>query len=217
VPRQLLTALVYTALLIAGFGALAQDDPPPLDPDDIVIPNLPGEQEPSFEPEDSVAACSDEIDNDDDGHVDCDDQDCEVFAICVERPAAAPVTEPPEPTPKPTKVPEGYERAESSRMRALKIAGHATLWPGLGIAVLTTAFRFSDESDYCDEGDSDALGVCSGWGWAVGGALVATGAVLLSIYYVKRKRIAENNPDLALSVAPLVGEGLYGVGGVAVF
>jgi surface antigen len=33
--------------------------------------------------EDTVAACGDDVDNDGDGHVDCDDQDCQVFAICV--------------------------------------------------------------------------------------------------------------------------------------
>ena len=33
--------------------------------------------------ENTVLHCSDDIDNDGDGHVDCDDQDCEIFAICV--------------------------------------------------------------------------------------------------------------------------------------
>jgi hypothetical protein len=33
--------------------------------------------------EDSVEKCRDGVDNDLDGHVDCSDQDCEVFALCV--------------------------------------------------------------------------------------------------------------------------------------
>jgi hypothetical protein len=34
-------------------------------------------------PENSVARCEDGKDNDGDGHLDCDDQDCQIFAICV--------------------------------------------------------------------------------------------------------------------------------------
>ncbi len=34
-------------------------------------------------PEDTVDACQDNVDNDLDGHVDCTDQDCQVFALCV--------------------------------------------------------------------------------------------------------------------------------------
>lgn len=41
-----------------------------------------GEEE-SARHEDTISACSDEIDNDDDGFVDCDDQDCRVFSMCV--------------------------------------------------------------------------------------------------------------------------------------
>ncbi|MBN2717743.1 MAG: hypothetical protein JXX14_17970, partial [Deltaproteobacteria bacterium] len=33
--------------------------------------------------ENTVAQCGDKQDNDNDGHVDCDDQDCRIFAICV--------------------------------------------------------------------------------------------------------------------------------------
>jgi hypothetical protein len=34
-------------------------------------------------PEGSLEACQDQVDNDLDGHIDCADQDCEVFAACV--------------------------------------------------------------------------------------------------------------------------------------
>ena len=43
--------------------------------------------------ENTVDACSDNLDNDNDGHVDCDDQDCEIFALCVRAPAPAPELE----------------------------------------------------------------------------------------------------------------------------
>jgi hypothetical protein len=33
--------------------------------------------------ENTIALCQDDADNDGDGHVDCDDQDCTIFAICV--------------------------------------------------------------------------------------------------------------------------------------
>jgi hypothetical protein len=240
VLRELLFVTIGITALGVSFSASAQDDPPPLDPEDIVIPDLPYEEpggEPAaaveepvgddagFEAENTPERCSDQLDNDEDGYVDCEDQDCEIFAICVKRPAAAPQAKPepaaaapePEPEPEPVAVPRGYKRAESSKMRVLKIMGHATLWPGLGIVVITTALHFSDDSETCQEDDSDFLGVCSGYGWAVGGALAVTGAILLSIYYVKRKRIVENNPDLALNVSPLVGDGFYGVGGVLLF
>jgi len=45
--------------------------------------------------ENTLAACRDGIDNDLDGHMDCGDQDCEIFAMCVAPP------EPPQPPPPP--------------------------------------------------------------------------------------------------------------------
>ena len=36
-----------------------------------------------IESENTVEACQDKVDNDGDAHIDCDDQDCEVFALCV--------------------------------------------------------------------------------------------------------------------------------------
>ncbi len=43
----------------------------------------PAPSEETTVPENTVARCGDGRDNDGDGHRDCDDQDCEIFAICV--------------------------------------------------------------------------------------------------------------------------------------
>ncbi|MDD5308341.1 MAG: hypothetical protein PHU25_13555 [Deltaproteobacteria bacterium] len=53
--------------------------------------------------ENTLAACQDGIDNDGDGHVDCDDQDCEIFAVCIKPPAPEPQ---PAPAPMPAQVVE---------------------------------------------------------------------------------------------------------------
>jgi hypothetical protein len=45
--------------------------------------------------EGGLAECTDGIDNDRDGHLDCLDQDCEIYAVCAGRPVAA--LEPPVP------------------------------------------------------------------------------------------------------------------------
>lgn len=54
--------------------------------------------------ENTIEGCQDSLDNDNDGHVDCADQDCQIYALCVQPPApvqAAPVEvlPPPEPLP----------------------------------------------------------------------------------------------------------------------
>jgi hypothetical protein len=58
--------------------------------------------------ESTVQDCTDGQDNDGDGHVDCDDQDCEIFAVCVKAAPPEPEKEPAkeEAPPKPTWVPE---------------------------------------------------------------------------------------------------------------
>jgi len=55
---------------------------------DIVATQEPAEvpKNTSVVLENTLEACRDKLDNDDDGHVDCDDQDCEIYAICVETP-----------------------------------------------------------------------------------------------------------------------------------
>jgi hypothetical protein len=60
-------------------------------------------------PENTLAACQDGLDNDGNGHTDCDDQDCEIFAICVHAAAPAPAPAPvavaePAPAPAPPAV-----------------------------------------------------------------------------------------------------------------
>lgn len=60
-----LSLIMMVVVWTAGALAQAQDSLPPT------------------APEKTVEACGDQQDNDGDGHVDCDDQDCEVFAICV--------------------------------------------------------------------------------------------------------------------------------------
>lgn len=40
--------------------------------------------------ENTLEGCRDGLDNDDDGHLDCDDQDCEIYAMCLAPPAAEP-------------------------------------------------------------------------------------------------------------------------------
>ncbi|MCP4677445.1 MAG: hypothetical protein GY854_18420 [Deltaproteobacteria bacterium] len=42
--------------------------------------------------ENTLDGCRDSADNDGDGHVDCDDQDCQIYAICVQAPSVAAVT-----------------------------------------------------------------------------------------------------------------------------
>lgn len=41
-------------------------------------------------PENTAAACQDSADNDLDGHTDCEDQDCRIFALCVGAPTGTP-------------------------------------------------------------------------------------------------------------------------------
>ena len=48
--------------------------------------------------ENTLESCRDGVDNDSDGHVDCADQDCEIYSMCVEPEAAPP------PPPRPVKV-----------------------------------------------------------------------------------------------------------------
>ncbi|MBW2278748.1 MAG: hypothetical protein JRF63_14750, partial [Deltaproteobacteria bacterium] len=50
--------------------------------------------------ENTLALCRDGLDNDLDGHLDCQDQDCEIFAICLE-----PAEPPPPPPPPPVAYP----------------------------------------------------------------------------------------------------------------
>ena len=57
----------------------------------------PEEAEPAAAPirEGGLSECTDGVDNDGDGHIDCTDQDCEIYAVCVTQPLV--VQEPPPP------------------------------------------------------------------------------------------------------------------------
>jgi hypothetical protein len=81
-------------LIVTLFALPASGQDNPIAEDEQTTPVL--EQEPSasaietMDQENTLASCRDEGDNDGDGHVDCDDQDCSIFAICVEQPEVAP-------------------------------------------------------------------------------------------------------------------------------
>ena len=107
--------VALTALLVTLFAfevdankkkKKKQAEPPP-------EPAAEVEQEscPEVVQENTLAGCRDGMDNDADGHVDCDDQDCEIYAMCVTAPAAAPAATRPTPV--------------FSNMRQLKAARHA--------------------------------------------------------------------------------------------
>ncbi|MBN2802753.1 MAG: hypothetical protein JXR91_06640 [Deltaproteobacteria bacterium] len=52
------------------------------DPSDDPVKSEPIISAPSAES--TLEACGDKVDNDNDGHVDCDDQDCSIYAVCVQ-------------------------------------------------------------------------------------------------------------------------------------
>ena len=57
------------------------------------------EAAPAIIMESTLESCQDKQDNDRDGYVDCEDQDCEIFAMCVKGPAPAPIAPMPPPPP----------------------------------------------------------------------------------------------------------------------
>jgi hypothetical protein len=70
--------------------------------------------------EGGLAECTDGIDNDRDGHLDCTDQDCEIYAVCAVRPVAA--LEPP--MPPATAKTYATMRELKQDLRAGAISGH---------------------------------------------------------------------------------------------
>lgn len=178
--------------------------------------------------ENTVAMCGDRFDNDGDGHLDCDDQDCEIFAICV-KPAAAPESQPPPqaapvdtPTVQPRPDPEGPSRryrAQSASTRPSRknkvflIVANATFWPGLLITGISVGTMIHQGGDSC--GGGDFFGVCTSWFAVLGGALMVAGIVTFSIFLARNNRSKSRSPGLVL--APLVGDEYAGVGGVLVF
>lgn len=89
-------AVAFAVLLAAGlFGAAAPAQKKPPAPPPCVCP-APEEPPPPAR-ESALADCRDARDNDGDGHVDCADQDCGIYAMCLpgQGPAAAPAAGPP--------------------------------------------------------------------------------------------------------------------------
>jgi len=234
-------AAILAAAALSSASAARADDPPPADateqdeplPDDIIIPvglpdDDPYQEDPALQPsgaaaENTLALCQDGVDNDGDGHVDCVDQDCGVFAVCAApaapvaapataRPAPATHTAPPprtRPAPDvegpPIATPQNDQRMALRKYRALKIIGHATFWPGLGITGASLMLVAMDGSSGCDEGLYSTCGM-----FIVGGVLLATGSITGITYKVKKTRILSQSPRVA--VAPLVAPRVLGAG-----
>lgn len=121
--------LFCAALLLAASPAGAQDKqkvkkkapkPPPAE---VAAPDGPeetaaGEAAPEAPPppaEATVEQCLDKEDNDADGFIDCADQDCGIFAVCVRPVVVAEPAPPPEP-PKPAQPPAYVPKEERGRM-----------------------------------------------------------------------------------------------------
>jgi hypothetical protein len=115
--------MCFAALLLAASPAGAQEKskvkkkaPKPV-PAEVAAPAEqgaeaaaePGPDAPPTSTEATVEQCLDKADNDADGFIDCADQDCEIFAVCM-RPVVvappAPAPEPPQPPPPPAYVPK---------------------------------------------------------------------------------------------------------------
>jgi len=112
-------ALCVTALIAAPAAAQKKraNPGPAAEPAPCTCP----EEAPPPAPlrEGGLAECTDGVDNDRDGHLDCTDQDCEIYAVCVV-PGAAAIEPPPPPATART----------YSNMRELKRDLHAGLISG---------------------------------------------------------------------------------------
>jgi hypothetical protein len=225
------------ASLICGLAA-AQEDVPLSEPvnqniiDPVALPDDDPYAEPDAEPvgapdappvfeavafqENTPAMCRDGLDNDADTHVDCDDQDCEVFVVCADRerhePSAPPgsVAEPaPEGPPRPEL--QGYPRHTrvSRKPKMLFIVANATFWPGLLIAGISAGVMIHNGGDSCTS--SDIMGFCTSWFLVLGSALTIAGIVTGTIYFTKHGRKKPRSPGLTL--APLLDRRTAGVGG----
>jgi len=90
--RTILTLVVLCAVALTASPAAAQKrgasrTAPAAEPAPCTCP----EEEAPAAPlrEGGLAECTDGIDNDGDGHLDCTDQDCEIYAVCAVPSAAA--------------------------------------------------------------------------------------------------------------------------------
>ncbi len=83
-PILILVCLTIVALVSSPASAKKKKNVEPAEPVEEVTNECP---EPILVQENTLDGCSDKQDNDGDGHLDCDDQDCEIYAICLEQPA----------------------------------------------------------------------------------------------------------------------------------
>lgn len=80
----ILVCLTIVALVSGPAIAKKQKKAEPAETVEEVADECP---EPTLVRENTLEGCRDGQDNDGDGHVDCDDQDCEIYTICLEKPA----------------------------------------------------------------------------------------------------------------------------------
>lgn len=80
----ILGCLTIVALVSGPASAKKKKKVAPAEPVEEVADECP---EPTLVRENTLEGCRDKQDNDGDGHVDCDDQDCEIYAMCLEQPA----------------------------------------------------------------------------------------------------------------------------------
>ncbi len=85
ITKIIFSLLLTAALLWVTSPAVAQEEAETVEPaSEEPIPEDPAPADP-FTPERTLDECRDETDNDGDGHVDCDDQDCEIYVICLKQ------------------------------------------------------------------------------------------------------------------------------------
>jgi len=97
--------IVCTVALLATLPAQAQGKqktkkkaPKPVAAEVAASTDVSAESDaPTPVPENTLEFCQDQKDNDGDGHVDCADQDCEVFALCLRPVMVSPLPPPPQP------------------------------------------------------------------------------------------------------------------------
>jgi len=94
--KRIVIVLTCTLLAVAfapDANAQKKKAAPPPEPVEEVEQSCP-----EIVQENTLEGCRDGLDNDTDGHVDCDDQDCEIYAMCLSAPTAKPAPVKPVPT-----------------------------------------------------------------------------------------------------------------------
>jgi hypothetical protein len=89
---MLITSCLMALMLLASPAAAKKKQAAePEEPTEEVEAKCP---EPTLVQENTLVGCRDNKDNDGDGHVDCKDQDCEIYAMCLRPQATAPAPPP---------------------------------------------------------------------------------------------------------------------------